>query len=103
MDSAQELLRINIRRLRAFRGLTQARLAELSNVSTNYIAEIEGGRRTPSFETIDAFCNAFAVRPYELFLASADSVLLGEAEPRYALRARLLQAITRSIDEELKA
>lgn len=58
-DSEQKLsLGKKIRRLRVNNCLSQARLAEAIDVSTNYIGQIERGDRTPSLDTLMALCNA---------------------------------------------
>ena len=60
------------RRIRAFRlknNLTQAQLAESLDVSTNFISEVETGKKNISIDTLCRLC-----QQYQL---SADSFLLG--------------------------
>jgi len=52
------LLGQKIRKLRNLHHMSQANLAELIDVSTNYIGQIERGDRKPSLETLVALCNA---------------------------------------------
>lgn len=52
------LLGHKIRNLRVSHHLSQASLAALIDVSTNYIGQIERGDRKPSLETLVELCNA---------------------------------------------
>ena len=52
------LLGHRIRKLRIAQHLSQASLAALIDVSTNYIGQIERGDRKPSLETLVELCNA---------------------------------------------
>ncbi len=51
------LLGQKIRQLRNAHHLSQADLAEMIDVSTNYIGQIERGDRKPSLETLVSLCN----------------------------------------------
>ena len=51
------LLGRKIRQLRNMHHLSQANLAEMIDVSTNYIGQIERGDRKPSIETLVLLCN----------------------------------------------
>jgi transcriptional regulator with XRE-family HTH domain len=59
---------LRIRELRRIAGLTQAELAEVANLSNNYIGAIERGQRSPALETIDKIAIALKVPVYELFI-----------------------------------
>ncbi|WP_276199033.1 helix-turn-helix domain-containing protein [Chelatococcus sp. XZ-Ab1] len=50
-----------VRVLRKHRGLTQAALAEAVGVSQGYIAELEGGRKSGTPETLRALAKALGV------------------------------------------
>ncbi len=58
----------NIKRIRLEKNLSQEKLAELAEVSSPYISEIENQKKVGKFETIAALSNALGVEPYELFL-----------------------------------
>ncbi len=61
------LLGKRIAELRNKRGLTQDKLAELTNYSTNHIAKLESARTNPSFELLINLAHALNVELKELF------------------------------------
>ena len=61
------MLGFNIKQYRVKLGLTQARLAEKANASTQYIAMIELGRKFPSVELLERLAEALEVDNLDLF------------------------------------
>ena len=61
------LLGKRVAQLRINRGLTQDKLAELTNYSTNHIAKLESARTNPSFDLIVAIAKALQIEIKELF------------------------------------
>lgn len=61
------LLGKRVAELRNKRGLTQDKLAELTNYSTNHIAKLESARTNPSFDLIVAIAKALQIETKELF------------------------------------
>jgi transcriptional regulator with XRE-family HTH domain len=68
MVNIREVFARNLRENRRKSGLTQANLAEKSNVSTHYVALIEMARNLPKVEVIERFANILNIEIYELFL-----------------------------------
>ena len=101
VTTLQSLLINNLRRNRARCGLSQAELAESCGLSTNYISELEAGRRFPSAETLQAFCDVFRIRPADLFAEGEFSVGLDwEGKDALALyKEQLKGLILKLIDE----
>jgi len=52
---------------RAERGLTQEKLAEMVDSATNYIAQIENGKRFPTDTMLEKIATALHKSAYELF------------------------------------
>ena len=67
MDQFQKEFISNLKFHRQRRNLTQARLAELCNVSNGTIVNIEAGKASPSFELILQLAKALEIHPAALF------------------------------------
>jgi transcriptional regulator with XRE-family HTH domain len=63
----QQIFIANLKKYRKERGLSQMTLSEKCDTSSNYIGQIEMGRRIPSFEKIEKIAAALEIPSYELF------------------------------------
>ena len=88
------LLGQKIRTLRNLHHFSQANLAELIDVSTNYIGQIERGDRKPSLETLVALCNALDTSMDYLL---SDSLSISEDQLSHDILSKL---DTLSIEEK---
>jgi transcriptional regulator with XRE-family HTH domain len=55
----------NLKKRRAFKGLSQVSLAKILDISPNYISDIEAGKRWISSETLENLAAALDVEAYE--------------------------------------
>jgi transcriptional regulator with XRE-family HTH domain len=62
----------NLKRARSEQGLTQQNLAELCELSTNYLATVEIGGKFPSADTLERLATVLGLKPYQLFLEDGD-------------------------------
>lgn len=90
----QDRIEIRVREIRRARGLTQERLAELTERSVDTISLIERGRILPSLDTLEAIATE---------LGAPISTLVDQAEPEasaemIALRAKAAELVGR-LDE----
>jgi transcriptional regulator with XRE-family HTH domain len=67
MTSIRELLGSNIKTYRSNLGISQAKLAEMINMATNYLGLIEGGRKFPSADMIERIAAALGKDTPDLF------------------------------------
>ncbi len=67
-NSTKDIFRHNLKLYRNKLNLTQEKLSELSGISSDYLSEIERGKRTPSFKRMDMIANALEIEIYKLFL-----------------------------------
>jgi transcriptional regulator with XRE-family HTH domain len=72
MIDIKEIFAENLRKIRRKKGLTQEKLAEKANMSLQYLALLEIGRKFPSGEMLERIANALDIETYEL-LAIASS------------------------------
>ena len=68
MASLREIFIENLKKKRRNCGLSQAKLAEITEVSTHHIAMIEIGRNFPTTELIERIANALNIAAFELFV-----------------------------------
>lgn len=59
--------------VRKEQGITQEKLAEKANLSSNYLSHIETSRSIPSLETLMALCTVLDVTPDTLLLGTTVS------------------------------
>jgi transcriptional regulator with XRE-family HTH domain len=67
MTGIREILAKNMKENRQKLGITQSELAELADISTNFVAMIELMHKFPGPETLDRIAAAFGVETSELF------------------------------------
>ena len=67
-NSTTENIRKNIKKYRNDKGFTQDKLSELAGVSTDYISEIERGKKVPSIKRLDKIAIALDIPAYKLLM-----------------------------------
>lgn len=79
----------NVKRIRTQRGMTQAQLAELTELSNTYIANIECGKTWISDTTLERLARALNVEFHVLFYEDAGST--GKKPLPAAIKSYLLK------------
>lgn len=62
-----EIISKNIKKFRKAQGLTQEKLSEMCGISTDYLSEIERGKRTPSLERFILIAEKLNIPPQKFF------------------------------------
>jgi len=77
MTNIRDILAYNMKENRKKCSLSQAKLAEKANVTTQYIAMIEVSRKFPTPEMLDRLAKALEIETYQLFTVppSPDDVM----------------------------
>jgi len=68
MAGLRDILANNLKENRKKCGYSQAKLAEVANITTQYIAMIEVSRKFPTPEMLERLANALEIEAYELFV-----------------------------------
>jgi transcriptional regulator with XRE-family HTH domain len=66
---------LNLKKFRNRRGVSQMKLAELCGTATNYIGEIEIGRRFPSLKLMEKLGQVLEIEPYLFFIDDSEKKL----------------------------
>lgn len=68
-ESLSTIIRVNVKKYRIKRGITQQELADLCNLTHGYIRDLESLKvyKTPTVETLSRLCNALDLNIRQLF------------------------------------
>ncbi|MBU1054525.1 MAG: helix-turn-helix transcriptional regulator [Proteobacteria bacterium] len=81
MTNIKKKFGAHLSQLRNKAGMTQAKLAEKTNLSVDLISRIERGERAPSLETIEKLSNALKIRLSELLNFDGEEVTVLSESP----------------------
>jgi transcriptional regulator with XRE-family HTH domain len=98
MARLQELLAMNIKLARARMGFSQMRLAELCDLSTSFIGEIELGKKFPSAKNLERLSESLGLKPYQLFYEDED----WEVHDKYDRLASLYHELKEKMNDLLE-
>ncbi|MCL2762074.1 MAG: helix-turn-helix domain-containing protein [Treponema sp.] len=101
MTDLRKVLAFNMKLHRKKLGLSQARLAELVDVSDNHIALIETGRRFPSITMLELLATALEIDIIELFSIEAIA-LSAKKDVKNAILADIDHILTIRLLENIK-
>jgi len=74
MTDLRRVLASNIKNYRKILGISQAKLAEKANITDNYIALVETGKRFPSVKMLEQIAKALEKDTLELFSPKQDTL-----------------------------
>ncbi|MDR1803519.1 MAG: helix-turn-helix transcriptional regulator [Treponema sp.] len=97
MTDLRKILASNMKLYRKKLGISQAKLAEKANVTDNYIALIETGKRFPSVEIIERIAMVLQKDTVELFSLKYD-----DDRTKSALKVKILTDIDAILTIRLK-
>ena len=78
----QQIFIDNLKKTRKERGLSQMTLSRICDTTSNYIGQIEMGRRIPSFEKIEQIAAALQIPSYKLFAFEAEETKDGKPKTK---------------------
>ena len=102
MSKIHSLFAYNLKTLRNKRNLTQAVLAEKCSLSTNYISDMEAGRKFPSPNVFEKIAEILMVKPYNLLLEPDETALYNNKEVTYWVLNEIKKDIDIVVDNYIK-
>ena len=66
-NSTIKIIQTRIKEFRLQKGFTQEKLSEMCNISTDYLSEIERGKKVPSLKRFLIIAQKLNVSPKEFF------------------------------------
>jgi len=101
MANIREVLANNLKKYRCKNGFSQDKLAELANISSQYLATIETCRKFPTPEVLDCLAESLGIETHELF-SIAPSPQNELEKLRQDIIGEVVKAIEKSFAEERK-
>ena len=98
MTLAERLGR-NVKKLRTAGAMTQARLAEVADLTSDEVSRIERGAREPRFETIGRLAEALGVDAEVLFAKSPDDTSPVSRSAENDRLAKLVAGLSPAVSE----
>jgi transcriptional regulator with XRE-family HTH domain len=102
MGNIRKVLADNIKAYRRKYGFSQDKLAELANISSQYLATIETCKKFPKPEVLDCLAKALDIEAHELF-SSASTPQKELERLRQDIIEEVVKAIKQSFAEERKS
>lgn len=93
MRVAKEIFIENLKAVRIAKGLTQAKLSEIADLSPSIIGDIETGRRNPTLTTIEKIALALDTPVHQLFYDTHEDLPPSAFESKEELKLLLHQLI----------
>lgn len=93
MTTIKRKFGVKLFQLRNAAGITQARLAEITNLSIDSISRMERGERAPSLESIEKISSALKIRLSQLFNFEGEEITALSESPSESMELwRLLRS-----------
>jgi len=92
----------NLRRFRDYKGFSQAKLAEILNISPNFVSDLETGKRWLSSDTLVNLAESLGVEPFEFLKPSEipeDEIIAFIQNYTQKASATVSNAVAQSLDE----
>ncbi len=102
MNKLNQLLLMNMKDARQKLRYSQMRLAEICNISTSFIAEIETGKKFPSSSTLLRISEALGLKPYQLFMEKVEENQELNPTKRFNLLTKLYRELKDELDKDLE-